>query len=724
MSLKKIRSGPGKDLSRPLSGNLRDSFLGFLADHMMEPDPKEGLVEHGRGKAWSAYGGRARKDKGWYLLFLHQESPLGLCFDWREGDAPIARWSPDGREELTEEERQRERELIEQARQEFMAKLAEQHAAAARECRKIWKRAAEVEDHPYLTRKNVPNLGLKLSTGPDYEGYLILPYRDETKQIVTLSYIPAEVGEQKWWHKGAKRKGTYALIGAELLKEPTRINYVEGYATGASWFEHHNREEPVIITGDANGMVDVPKLFAEWYPGATHVFIADNDENETGQKAAEKGANEVKLRGGNAEVIIPGDTGEDFNDVAIKGEIVDKDFREQAVAVDYTRNSSGRVMQTKENYEVVLQKNEINVSYNVIKKEMEIDIPGMSFINDLQEDAMLAEIENRCIKEMLPHDRMRVNLPLLAREHNPVKDWIEAFVWDGTPRIQALLDTIDAEDNELKEMLMRKWLAGCAAVACLPEGANLEGVLIFVGRQALGKTQWMKSLAPNKDWLLEGATLNPSDKDSVKHCVSHWIVELGELGSTFKKADIDQLKAFLTKSKDELRLPYGRTFSRYQRRTAFYGSVNEREFLVDPTGNRRFWVVHVNNINFQHGLDMQQVWAEVLHEVYRGKQDWFLTSEERERLQASNEISRTQSAVEDLLLQQVNFDGLNTKPVQMAKLLGDLGIRTPRMADYKEASRILQERGIKPRKSHGKKIYDVEYSPVDTPASPPYTSDF
>ena len=114
----------------------------------------------------------------------------------------------------------------------------------------------------------------------------------------------------------------------------------------------------------------------------------------------------------------------------------------------------------------------------------------------------------------------------------------------------------------------------------------------------------------------------------------------------------------------------------------------------------------------------------MLHEVYRGKQDWFLTSEERERLQASNEISRTQSAVEDLLLQQVNFEGLDTKPVQMAKLLGDLGIRAPRMADYKEASRILQERGIKPRKSHGKKIYDVEYSPVDTPTSPPYTSDF
>ena len=81
MSLKNIKGTETKDLSRPMSGSLRESFIDFLADHGMEFDPKEGLIEHGRGKAWSTYNGRDRKDKGWYLLFLHQESPLGLCFD-------------------------------------------------------------------------------------------------------------------------------------------------------------------------------------------------------------------------------------------------------------------------------------------------------------------------------------------------------------------------------------------------------------------------------------------------------------------------------------------------------------------------------------------------------------------------------------------------------------------------------------------------------------------
>ena len=51
----------------------------------------------------------------------------------------------------------------------------------------------------------------------------------------------------------------------------------------------------------------------------------------------------------------------------------------------------------------------------------------------------------------------------------------------------------------------------------------------------------------DEGWLLAGATLNPSDKDSVNQAVSHWIFELGEIESTFKKSDIDQLKAFVTK---------------------------------------------------------------------------------------------------------------------------------------------------------------------------------
>jgi putative DNA primase/helicase len=365
---------------------------------------------------------------------------------------------------------------------------------------------------------------------------------------------------------------------------------------------------------------------------------------------------------------------------------------------------------------VLLQKEKIDVKYNVISKEMQISIPERKseYIQDLGEEAQLAELEDRCIKNFVPHQRMVVNLPLIAREYNPVRDWIESVAWDGTSRLQELMDTIDAEENALKEILMTKWLHGCVAVGCRPEGANLEGVLILQGKQALGKTSWVKRLLPNPEWFLEGATLDPSDKDSVRSVLAHFIVELGELGSTFKRADIDKLKAFITKSKDELRLPYGRAFSRYVRRTAFFGSVNEREFLTDATGNRRFWTVRCKSINFKHKINMQQLWAEMWHKSQEAKEEmWFLTSEEREMLQGSNEMSRTRSAVEELILQHVHFDSIRTEPVQMVKLLKDIGVPNPRVGDFKEASRVLHERGYTARKSNGRKIYDIDYEKAD-----------
>jgi hypothetical protein len=111
---------------------------------------------------------------------------------------------------------------------------------------------------------------------------------------------------------------------------------------------------------------------------------------------------------------------------------------------------------------------------------------------------------------------------------------------------------------------------------------------------------------------------------------------------------------------------------------------------------------------------MQQVWAEVRETLYANTNfNWYLTTEEREMLQDSNEYYRTQSSVEDLILEHVNFDSIKTKPVQMTKLLRDLGITQPRMPDIKDASRVLSINGKEPRKSNGKKVYDLDYTKVD-----------
>ena len=184
-------------------------------------------------------------------------------------------------------------------------------------------------------------------------------------------------------------------------------------------------------------------------------------------------------------------------------------------------------------------------------------------------------------------------------QYNPVLDWIKSKPYDkGDDYIDQLCQTVTARKDfpeNFKNLLIKKWFISCVAMACNDDARHWsKGVLVFQGEQNLGKSFWYWTLFPydHHPWGQEGVLLRPDNKDSVISAVANWIAELGEIDSTFRKSDIAQLKGFLTKSKDKLRRPFGRKDSTYPRRTAFFGSVNPREFLKDETGNSRFWVIY------------------------------------------------------------------------------------------------------------------------------------
>lgn len=702
----KISGAKAKVFERPLSSDIQQQFLSFMSENGMEPDPKKGLVIDGSiGRAFVNLGGE-RKLSGWYQLWLDQKVPFGRIGDYRVSmDQPTAIWKPENRKRQTITKA--EREEIKRLQKEVEIKKAIKYSKSAKRSQTLWDGYNDCEVHPYLEKKKVLSYGLRI----DDKDRLVIPLLDINLSIVGLQYIDPE--GKKLFLTGSKKSGSFFILGQEILKTSDKIYFCEGYATGASIYK--DMEQPVFVAFDAYNLLPVVEQVFEVMKDRTFVFIADNDDSKTGEKEAKKACQYITKKKGKAEVLMP-ETQGDYNDHAnaIEGEILPPlKLVDIPKAVDFVKSEKGRMLNNKDNVKAVMDLNSIEAHYNVIKKKMEIIIPNMDFIADMKEEASLVEIEDRCINMGVPHTRVRDYLKILSKEYNPVKEWIDSKPWDGKTRLQDFLNTIESRNSDvLKDMLLRKWLISCVAAAYEPNGVELEGILVFQGAQGLGKTLWFKRLCDyNNGWLLEGATLNPSDKDSVKRAVSHWIVELGEIESTFKKSDIDQLKAFVTAKTDELRLPYDRAFTTYQRRTAFFASVNGREFLTDNTGNRRFWVVSTKAINFNHGLDMQQVWAEVKETLYvAGQKNWFLAPDERELLQESNEGYRTQSSVEDLLLEHVDFDAKHTSPVQMTKLLRDLGISNPRMPDFKDASRVLHERGVEPRRSNGKKVYDLSYT--------------
>ena len=715
MTLKINRPNKPKNFNTPFTTDYQYQFSQFLAEHGLEPDPKKGLIADGSiGRAYINVGGQ-RKLVGWYQLWTDQSVPFGRLGDYRvSADQPTAIWKPENsqRRRITKKQKEEIAELQKQAE----VKQAEKYSRSAKRAQSLWNKAVPCEKHPYLENKKVLSYGLRM----DEHNNLMIPLYDKQMTIVGIQYIDEHGGKR--FLTGSKKSGSFFILGSEILKSSDILNYAEGYATAASIYADYS--QPVIVAFDAYNLSPVAEVMFEFFADRKHVFVADNDDSQTGEKEATKACQYIRKNKGQAEVLMP-ETKGDYNDhkneleeiESVEGEVIPALKKlDLPTEYDFQRSASGRFLNTKDNINGVLKTHEVDVRYNVIKKRMEIEIPNMKFIADMKEEASLIEIEDRCINMGIPHTKVRDYLKVLAKEYNPVKEWIDSEPWDGQDRLPTFLNSlVTHESNQLKEMLMKKWLISCVAAAYEINGVELEGILVLQGAQGLGKTLWFKRLCNyDNGWLLEGATLNPSDKDSVKRAVSHWIVELGEIESTFKKSDIDQLKAFVTAKTDELRLPYDRAFTTYQRRTAFYASVNAREFLTDTSGNRRFWVLAVKDIDVNHGVDMQQLWAQVKETMYvPGQKNWFLSPDERELLQESNEIYRTQSSVEDLLLEHVDFESERTEPVQMTKLLRDLGIKAPRMPDFKEASRVLHEKGIEARRTNGKKVYDIDYKAIE-----------
>jgi len=694
MGIKNVQ-GNNKDLSKPLTTDAIHRFERFLENHGLErKDP----VEINPVKPQRAYTviNNKRALSGYYAFYDNYGTPVGFASDYRTGQTHNFKMTGVKAGKIDTEALARFKEEARLDQEQKWLKVSEK-------AKMIWDVALPCDSRPYLLSRGVASHSLR-----EYKGKLIIPIMDETGKLWSLQMIDTNGGKR--FLSGGKTGGCFFIVGTKLLKEATKVGIGEGYATCMTIYEQ--KQIPMIVCFNAGNMLSVSKKLSDALPNKEFIIYADNDENDVGKDKAIAAAQVT-----NAEVVMPEEEGMDFNDqVAMTGELIEKRVAVPEL-VEFEKTSNGRIMATTDNYQALMGSHGINCYYDVIKKRIDIEIPNFKPISDLKDEALLVELENLCIKNFVPHQRVRDAMKIIAKEVNPVATWIDSKPWDGVSRVDDFCNTVKSKDVTLKNMLMKKWLLSCVAAAFEEGGVALEGLLVFQGSQGLGKTLWFKRLADfNKGWLCEGATLDPKDKDSVKKAVSHWIVELGELESTFKKADINQLKAFITSRSDEMRLPYDRSFTNYQRRTAFFASVNEPEFLMDGSGNRRFWCIKVTDIDPHHGIDMQQMWAEVKATLYQpGVKNWYLTKEEREMLQESNEGFRTQGAVEDLLLQHVDFDALDTEKIawQLTALLRALGIRNPRNIDFKDASRVLTDHGIEPRKTNGKKVYDV--SLVDLP---------
>ena len=202
------------------------------------------------------------------------------------------------------------------------------------------------------------------------------------------------------------------------------------------------------------------------------------------------------------------------------------------------------------------------------------------------------------------------------RSYHPIRQYLETLPpWDGVKRVDTLfIDYLGADDNEYTRAVCRKTL--CAAyMRVYRPGIKFDYLPVFNGTQGIGKSTFVSNLG--MEWFSDSLTLSDmNDKTAAEKLQGYWIHEIGELAG-MKKADIDKVKAFVSRCDDKYRASFGKRVSSHPRQCVFFGTTNsDNGYLRDITGNRRFWTVKVSGESRYKPWDMtretvDQIWAEV-----------------------------------------------------------------------------------------------------------------
>lgn len=210
------------------------------------------------------------------------------------------------------------------------------------------------------------------------------------------------------------------------------------------------------------------------------------------------------------------------------------------------------------------------------------------------------------------------------RSYHPIREMFESLPpWDREKRMETvLIDYLGAEDSPYVRAVTRKSL--CAAyMRVYHPGIKFDTMIVLNGAQGIGKSTLIAALGG--EWFSDSLALSDmNDKTAAEKLQGYWILEIGELAG-MKKADIDKVKAFISRQDDKYRASFGRRVTPHPRQCVFFGTTNsENGYLRDITGNRRFWNVKVSGRGKWKPWEMtgeviKQIWAEAAETAKAGE---------------------------------------------------------------------------------------------------------
>jgi len=191
------------------------------------------------------------------------------------------------------------------------------------------------------------------------------------------------------------------------------------------------------------------------------------------------------------------------------------------------------------------------------------------------------------------------SLVKVAKEnpYDPVRLYLEHVAATVEPGYIDSLATayLRPEDKSIGNPTLYDYMLKCTLIGAVRRafnpGAKHDTACILSGEQGSRKSTFWSVLGGP---FFSDSLGDLTSKDDLLKLHRSWIMEWAEFDHVTTKKAAGMIKAFLTTQRDLFRVPYGRAVEPHPRRGVIVGSTNRSEgFLLDDTGNRRFWVIPI-----------------------------------------------------------------------------------------------------------------------------------
>jgi putative DNA primase/helicase len=669
-------------------------FIEAMTSHGIYPSNPSDIRADNKRRDFHIAGDAKSKKKGFYKLKIDGDFGFGFYGDWRVGDCHS--WHSKADRKFTADERKAfaARVKAEKERQE-----AEQKALwddAATRAQEFMLFLSDCTQHAYLTKKGVASYGNAYLSGSD----LIIPMADAEK-IWNYQRI-TEAGDKRFL-KDAKKQGTWFAIpgspeaiclcegyatGASI-HEATGFTVIVAFDAGnmvsvapkikvlnpgmqfivCADNDHETldkrtgekRNTGIIKAIEASKILECPIAYPEFSTNDTGL----SDFNDTHQKyglAAVRKRILAALDGG--EDGEAGEGGSSFEETICDAPPADSRDDNSSLVAEYEWQSQ---LQTNEKGDIN-PRSTLNLLLFLENHEF---LKGVFRYDSFSKDVLVCKCppwedeRTFVVRSVADFDYIRLEAYLEGffglkaskdkcadaiisvantpeNVFNPAADYFNSLVWDGKDRLSGWLKSYVSDSNQPDEYLRlvgEKFLCGLAARAMEP-GVKFDTMLILEGRQYAGKSFLSRVLGTinGVEYFLDDFK-EIDNKDALMKIQGKLVVEFPEI-STMRRAEVNDLKAFLSRTHDVFRPPYGRNAIEAGRQCVFIGTVNpEGPYLRDVTGNRRYWPVSCRDKIDIDSLNaiVPQLHAQAAHIVKRGESRLWLDDAEYEICAAEQE---------------------------------------------------------------------------------------